>query len=126
MSALRIGGIRPALPVGCLFLLGLIVAGCSSSKSQSFQFDANIFLNDLNPTSPGVVGVLYLTVVISVVAQALGVVLGVLAALGKMARIVLFQVIANVYIWFFRGTPVAGPARFLLLRFRCRAPLGLG
>jgi polar amino acid transport system permease protein len=106
MSALRNRGIRPALLVGCLFLLALVAAGCSSSKAQSFQFDPGKFLQDLNPTSPGVVGVLYLTIIISVVAQALGVVLGVLAALGKMARIALFRVIANVYIWFFRGTPL--------------------
>jgi polar amino acid transport system permease protein len=106
MSEPRNRGIRPALLVGCLFLLALVVAGCSSGRAQSFQFDANIFLNDLNPTSQGVLGALYVTIVISVVAQALGVALGVLAALGKMARIVPFRVIANVYIWFFRGTPL--------------------
>jgi ABC-type phosphate transport system permease subunit len=86
MSALRNRGIRPALLVGCLLFLALAVAGCSSGK-KSFQFDADIFLTDLNPTSSGVLGALYVTIVISVVAQILGVVLGVLAALGKMARI---------------------------------------
>jgi polar amino acid transport system permease protein len=105
MTALRNRGIRPAVLVGCLFLLALAVAGCSSGK-KSFQFDANIFLDDLNPTSSGVLGALYVTIVISVVAQALGVALGVLAALGKMARIAPFRAIANVYIWFFRGTPL--------------------
>ncbi|MGD0018084.1 MAG: amino acid ABC transporter permease [Candidatus Limnocylindrales bacterium] len=106
MSALRNRGIRPALLVGCLFLLALSVAGCSSGKAQSFNFKPDIFLQDLNPTSQGVLGALYVTIVISVVAQALGVALGVLAALGKMARILPFRVIANVYIWFFRGTPL--------------------
>jgi polar amino acid transport system permease protein len=105
MSALRNRGIRPALLVGCLLFLALTVAGCSSGK-KSFQFDANIFLNDLNPTSSGVLGALYVTIVISVVAQVLGVALGVLAALGKMARVAPFRVIANLYIWFFRGTPL--------------------
>ncbi len=117
MSALRIRGIRPAALVGCLVLLGLIVAGCSSSGSQSFQFDANVFLDDLNPTSPGVVGVLYLTIIISVVAQVLGVLLGVLAALGKMARILPLRVIANVYIWFFRGTPLLVQLAFFYFGF---------
>ncbi len=105
MSALRNRGIRPALLVGCLIFLALTVAGCSSGK-KSFQFDANIFLNDLNPTSSGVLGALYVTIVISVIAQVLGVALGVLAALGKMARVAPFRVIANFYIWFFRGTPL--------------------
>ena len=105
MSALRSRGVRPAALVGCLFLLALVVAGCSGGK-RSFQFDGNIFLADLNPTSSGVLGALYVTIVISVVAQALGVALGVLAALGKMARIAPLRAIANVYIWFFRGTPL--------------------
>ena len=113
MTALRNRGIRPALLVGFLFLIALAVAGCSSSKSQSFQFDANIFLQDLNPTSQGVLGALYVTIVISVIAQALGVALGVLAALGKMAHIAPFRVTANVYIWIFRGTPLLVQLAFL-------------
>jgi polar amino acid transport system permease protein len=116
MSALRNRGIRPALLVGCLFLLALTVAGCSSGK-RGFQFDSNIFLNDLNPTSPGVLGVLYLTIVISVIAQALGVVLGVFAALGKMAKIAPLRVIANLYIWFFRGTPLLVQLTFFYFGF---------
>jgi len=104
MSVLRNRGIRPAWLVGCL-LLALLVAGCSSGK-QSFAFKPDVFLADLNPGSPGVLGVLYLTVVISVIAQILGVALGVLAALGKMSRIAPFRLIANLYIWFFRGTPL--------------------
>ena len=105
MSALRNRGIRPALLVGCLFLLAFVVAGCSSSKS-SFTFKGDVFLQDLNPGSPGVAGVIYLTIVISVIAQILGVLLGVLAALGKMSRLVPLRLIANGYIWFFRGTPL--------------------
>jgi polar amino acid transport system permease protein len=117
MSALRNRGIRPALLVGCLVVLALLVAGCSSGKTKGFQFDADIFLADLNPTSPGVLGVLYLTIVISVIAQALGVILGVFAALGKMARILPFRVIANTYIWFFRGTPLLVQLTFFYFGF---------
>jgi polar amino acid transport system permease protein len=116
MSALRNRGIRPATLVGCLFVLALAVAGCSGGK-HSFNFDANIFLADLNPTSPGVLGVLYVTIVVSVVAQILGVVLGVLAALGKMSRIVPLRVIANLYIWFFRGTPLLVQLAFFYYGF---------
>jgi polar amino acid transport system permease protein len=89
------------------------VAGCSSSKAGGFKFNLDIFLQDLNPGSPGMLGVLYLTIVISVVAQALGVALGVLAALGKMARFVPFRVVANIYIWIFRGTPLLVQLAFL-------------
>jgi polar amino acid transport system permease protein len=105
MTALRSRGIRPALLVGCLILVAFAVAGCSSGK-QSFNFKMDVFLNDLSPTSRGVLGVLYLTIIISVVAQLLGVLLGVLAALGKMARLLPLRLIANTYVWFFRGTPL--------------------
>jgi polar amino acid transport system permease protein len=116
MTALRNRGIRPALLVGFLFLIALAVAGCSSGK-QSFQFDGGKFVEDLNPTSPGVTGVIYLTVIISVIAQALGVLLGVLAALGKMARLWPLRLIANVYIWFFRGTPLLVQLAFFYFGF---------
>ena len=102
--------------VGCLFLLALAVAGCSSNK-QGFQFDKDVFLQDLNPTSPGVMGVLYVTIVVSVVAQVLGVLLGVLAALGKMSRVAPFRLIANLYIWFFRGTPLLVQLAFFFYGF---------
>jgi polar amino acid transport system permease protein len=64
-----------------------------------------------------VLGVLYVTIVVSVVAQILGVVLGVLAALGKMSRIVPLRVIANLYIWFFRGTPLLVQLAFFYYGF---------
>ncbi len=113
MTALRNRGIRPALLVGCLLVLALAVAGCSSAKGKSFNFDTNAFLTDLNPTSQGVLGALYVTIVISVVAQMIGVLLGVLAALGKMARFAPFRIIANFYIWIFRGTPLLVQLAFL-------------
>jgi len=115
MSALRNRGIRPAWLVGCLFL-ALIVAGCSGGK-QSFQFKGDVFLDFLNPTSPGLSGVIYLTIVISVVAQLLGVFLGVLAALGKMARLAPLRLIANAYIWVFRGTPLLVQLAFFYFGF---------
>ena len=116
MRALRNRGIRPATLVGCLILV-LVVAGCSSGKSRSFQFDANIFLADLSPTSSGLLGVVYLTIIISVIAQVIGVALGVLAALGKMARFRPFRLIANIYIWIFRGTPLLVQLMFLYYGF---------
>jgi polar amino acid transport system permease protein len=49
---------------------------------------------------------LFATVYISVVAQVLGVVLGLLAALMRMSRLRAFRILSGLYVWFFRGTPV--------------------
>jgi polar amino acid transport system permease protein len=49
---------------------------------------------------------LIVTIVVSVIAQSLGVVLGLFAALGKMSKFPLFRVLAETYIWYFRGTPL--------------------
>lgn len=49
---------------------------------------------------------LLITIAVSVLAQALGVVLGLIAALGKMSKFALFRFIAEVYVWYFRGTPL--------------------
>jgi polar amino acid transport system permease protein len=46
------------------------------------------------------------TIVVSIVAQALGVVLGLFVALGKTSKLPLFRVLAEGYIWYFRGTPL--------------------
>jgi polar amino acid transport system permease protein len=46
------------------------------------------------------------TVYIAVVAQVLGVVLGLIAALMRMSRLLPLRVVSGLYVWFFRGTPV--------------------
>jgi polar amino acid transport system permease protein len=46
------------------------------------------------------------TLVISVLAQALGVALGILAAVARNLRIPVASQLASVYVWFFRGTPL--------------------
>lgn len=48
----------------------------------------------------------WITIQLSILAQVIGVILGVVAALGRTSRNPLFYVPANFYIWFFRGTPV--------------------
>jgi len=106
MSALRSYGIRSARLAGCLFVL-LIVAGCAGKTGRAgFNFDWNVFFQDLSPFSQGLLGAVYVTVVVSILSQAIGVVLGIFAALGKMAKFLPFRTIANLYIWIFRGTPV--------------------
>jgi polar amino acid transport system permease protein len=46
------------------------------------------------------------TVYIAVVAQVLGVALGLVAALMRMSRLLPLRVLSGLYVWFFRGTPV--------------------
>jgi len=98
---------------GFLPLLVLAVAGCSSSRGASVSIDPNIFLNAIiHPDGPIING-LYLTIFVSIIAQLIGVTLGIFAALGKMAKFPLFRIIANLYIWFFRGTPLLVQLAFL-------------
>lgn len=47
-----------------------------------------------------------ITLELSVLSQVIGVILGIAAALGRTSRYAWFYVPANLYIWFFRGTPV--------------------
>jgi polar amino acid transport system permease protein len=68
-------------------------------------FDAPAFFEFLRPSSD-LASALWRTVYVSVVAQLLGTVLGVLAALGGMSPFAPLRWISGLFIWFFRGTPV--------------------
>jgi polar amino acid transport system permease protein len=46
------------------------------------------------------------TVYVAVIAQIMGVLLGLLAALMRMSRFALFRVFSGIYVWIFRGTPL--------------------
>jgi polar amino acid transport system permease protein len=93
--------------------VALSVSGCSSRAS----IRPELFWGSLIHPSPALVNGIGLTLVISVVAQALGVVLGVFAAMGKMARFTPFRTTANLYIWFFRGTPLLVQLMFFYYGF---------
>ncbi len=75
-----------------------------------YHFDWPLLLKYIWPPTafqdPLIRNGLIATVVVSIVAQALGVVLGLFAALGKMSKFPLFRWIAEIYIWYFRGTPL--------------------
>ncbi len=75
-----------------------------------YHFDWTLFFQYIWPPTafqnPLIRNGLIATIVVSVVAQALGVVLGLFIALGKMSRLPLFRWIAEIYIWYFRGTPL--------------------
>jgi len=75
-----------------------------------YHFDWAVFWKYLWPGTalqdPLIRTGLIVTVVVSVVAQLVGVILGLFAALGKMSKIGPLRVIAEAYIWYFRGTPL--------------------
>ncbi|MGZ6269009.1 MAG: amino acid ABC transporter permease [Candidatus Limnocylindrales bacterium] len=77
-----------------------------AASNLSFQFDLNFFLNFVFQPSPALIGGLAITIYASVIAQASGVVLGILSALAGMARNRFLRTISGFYVWFFRGTPV--------------------
>ncbi len=75
-----------------------------------YHFDWALFFQYIWPPTafqnPLIRNGLIATVVVSVVAQTLGVVLGLIIALGKMSKLPLFRWLAEIYIWYFRGTPL--------------------
>src|SRR5664280_1318249 len=94
-------GTRRALLVGCL-LMPILLAGCSSNV----KLQPHYFWDSLFHPSPVIINGLGLTIGISVVAQIIGVILGIFAAMGKMAKLRLFRWLAGFYVWIFRGTPL--------------------
>jgi polar amino acid transport system permease protein len=49
---------------------------------------------------------LIVTIVVSVIAQLIGVILGLFAALAKMSKAAPLRWVSDTYIWYFRGTPL--------------------
>ncbi len=98
-------GTRRALLAGCLILVALVVSGCNSSKA-SYVIRPDYFWDSLLKPDAAIINGIGLTVGISVISQGIGVILGVFAAMGRMAKILPLRIIANFYIWVFRGTPL--------------------
>jgi polar amino acid transport system permease protein len=86
-----------------------------------YHFDWNLFLQYTWPPTalqnPLIRIGLIVTVVVSVIAQALGVIFGLIAALGKMARWAPLRWLAEAYIWYFRGTPLLVQMALLFFGF---------
>ena len=70
------------------------------------SFDWPFFWRYLLHPSSAYLNGLMLTLVLSVVAQALGTFLGLFAALGRMSRIAPLRYLLRGYIWIMRGTPL--------------------
>jgi polar amino acid transport system permease protein len=75
-----------------------------------YHFDWAIFWQYLWPPTafqnPLVRNGLIATIAVSIIAQVLGVIFGLIAALAKMSKFPLFRWLADLYIWYFRGTPL--------------------
>ena len=68
----------------------------------------------------------WVTLELSVLAQVIGIVLGTIMALGRTTRNPLFSLPANLYIWFFRGTPVYVQLLFWFSAFSKVSPFYIG
>ncbi len=88
--------------VGALACL-LLVAGCSG---KPFKFNTDAFGEAVFQPDQFIINGLLLTVVISVISQTIGIILGVFGALGRLSRRSGLRWIASVYLWIFRGTPL--------------------
>jgi polar amino acid transport system permease protein len=99
-------GIRRVRLAGFLLLVAFALAACSGNKGSTHNYQWNITFQSIFSPNGSIINGLWLTIGISIVAQILGVILGIFAALGKMSRVWPFRIIANLYIWVFRGTPL--------------------
>ncbi|XBS70415.1 amino acid ABC transporter permease [Acerihabitans sp. KWT182] len=70
------------------------------------QFNTAFFLKFVFHPQPVLLEGLGLTVAAAIVAQLIGMGLGILLAVVGMSRIWAFRMLNQLYIWFFRGTPV--------------------
>ena len=102
----------PVRLAGLLLLAALFLAGCSGARS-SYQYDWSIFFRSIFQPSGLILNAVWLTLVISVASQFIGVVLGIFAALGRMSRRRLLRTVAGLYVWFFRGTPLLVQISFI-------------
>jgi polar amino acid transport system permease protein len=101
---------RPVRILAGVLCIAALVSGCGSS---SYQYDWNILADSVFRPDGRILSGVWLTLSISVISQLIGVVLGVLGALGKMSKIGPIRWIANLYVWFFRGTPLLVQITFL-------------
>jgi polar amino acid transport system permease protein len=87
-------------------LIALVVAGCAAKGQPVHKFVWTAFLDAVLRPDHLIINGLWLTVTISVISQIIGVVLGIFGALGRLSKILAFRLLANFYIWIFRGTPL--------------------
>ena len=91
-------------------LLALALVGCTKT---SYQYRWDFFVDSVFRPDQRIWDGLILTVCIAVTAQILGVLLGVFGALGKLTRFLPLRILAEFYVWLFRGTPLLVQIMFL-------------
>jgi polar amino acid transport system permease protein len=89
--------------IGALVCL-LAIIGCTSGRPV--KFNAAAFSEAVFQPDQFIINGLILTVVISVISQIIGIVLGVFGALGRLSRRRPLRYLAAFYLWVFRGTPL--------------------
>jgi polar amino acid transport system permease protein len=104
---------RARLALFGVALVVALIAGCGTSKPGSYVYDWSIFWDSLLRPSPRIINGIWLTVSIAIVSQAIGIVLGVFGALGRLAKLRPARYLANIYVWAFRGTPLLVQIMFL-------------
>ncbi len=99
---------RPRVAVALLGVaaLLLVLAGCQTNRAGIYPYKWNIFWESLLTPSPKIVNGIWLTVSIAITSQVIGVVLGIFGALGRLAKFWPARILANIYVWIFRGTPL--------------------
>jgi polar amino acid transport system permease protein len=100
-------GARRALALGGLIVLVVVLEACSGSRrATAYQYNWDIFFNSIFSPNARIIHGIILTVSIAISAQFLGVILGVLGALGRISKVRPIKWVANTYVWIFRGTPL--------------------
>ncbi len=99
--------LRPAVVPAGAAIVAVVLAGCGSNAAGGGpHLNWNYFFDSVFHPDGQIRFGLWLTVSIAITSQLIGVILGTFAALGKMAKFRPFRIMANIYIWFFRGTPL--------------------
>jgi len=78
-------------------------------------FDWHILWDRIFRPDSAFASALFATIYIAVISQVLGVILGLLAALMRMSRLRVLQLLSGLYVWVFRGTPVIVQIFFVYL-----------
>ena len=69
-------------------------------------FDSHVFFSYLLFPDSATWHAMFATVWIAVFAQTFGVIFGLISALAQMSKVRVLRILAGLYVWFFRGTPV--------------------
>ena len=104
---------RLALLAGVVLLLVALLAACTSKTQGQYVYDWSIFWDSVIRPSPRIVNGIWLTVAIAISSQLIGIILGVLGAMGRLAKFRPARYAANFYVWIFRGTPLLVQIMFL-------------